>query len=696
MAEPVGILTQIHLTEANYKSFFKTKAIKMISEEMYDCIQYNYQDNYFYQYNKKREELLCLAFYNHGNRETVRGVFYQSVLSIASFAKTGQAGFIALTLDAFNWQELESYEVLQENQWHTCSITSEELKTVQSLVFKCLEHFDQPFVQKVFDSKIVDSNLVKKITTLQEKNRLANLTTFAKEATSAEPIHLFGNYYYNGKAVFSCKSGGHIYTTIDLATFKPTIYGAADANHVLFHDKCIKTNPKKFKRVAKYETVYYLSEEGVLDERGELILTSDATTFKLKEDFLAEDSVNLYYWGNVIPKSTFTTYSVENHPYHTDFLVTDMAVYYNQHFIEVDASSFRFLLRLEKLAYAYSGFIGEDREGVFAYLIEENEGRVIRAEGLLQEELLLSIQEQYGDKYRRMDEEERIYLQKSSASYQDEFIKKQYTPWVFYQIQEIRDYAKIVWQKYQESKDLNELKPFWSLYRTTESYFWIDAEVYNYVTLFYCAEQKKTEALEAIRKAIIYGVFDIDEFFDHPGLDLINKEEYFLELRDYAQQHKPIGYKIPMQIETLEKVLSLPQEMYTSGTILWKYHLYDNVDIEEAILQNPELTDYWTRYIELNQQLFDRFFKRENLIDMDYNPYEDYSCMPIEASIAMLKYYMRMADIQTGSLAYFIPQLINRINKIKGRINQLEGEQYEYYKTLLNNNAVVQITEQYL
>ncbi|MDM1360976.1 hypothetical protein [Myroides marinus] len=694
MAQPVGLLSKIEITDTNYKAFFKTKAITVISEEMYDCVHYNYQDHYFYQYNKKKEELLCLAFYNHGNRETLTGNFYQSIKEVASLAI--DHSFIALTLDAFNWTEVDTYEVLEGNVWNVKQITKEELAIVQSIALTCSEQFDQPFVEKLFNFKIVDSNVVKKVSVLQEKHRLANLTTFAKEATPLRPIHLFGNYYYNGKAVFSCKSGGQIYTDIDLATFKPTIYGAADAEHVLFLDKCIKTNPKKFKRVAKYETVFYLSAEGVLDDKGILIEGSDATTFKLKEDFLAEDSVNLYFYGHIIPKTSFNSYRIEQYPYQTEILITDTAVYYNSHKLDVDGQTFSYKARLEKLSYGFSGFIGEDREGLFAYLIEENNGSIIRLKDLSQDELVQSIQEKYGDKYRRMDEEERIYLQKSSAAYQVEFIKKQHTPWVFYQMQEIRDYAKIVWQKYQESKDIKELKPFWSLYRTTESYFWIEAEVYNYVTLFYCAEQKKTEALEVIRKAIIYGVFDIDEFFNHPGLDLINKEEYFLELREYAQQHKPVGYKIPMQIETLEKILALPQEMYTTGTLLWKYHLYDNTEIEKAIKQDPELTDYWTRYIELNQQLFDRFFKRKNIIDMDFSPYQDYSCMPIEAPIQMLNYYLQMGDVMSGSMVYSIDQLVGAMNKIKQRINLLEGEQHAYYKELYNNNAVVQITEQYL
>lgn len=79
MAQPVGLLSKIKIADTNYKAFFKTKAITVISEEMYDCVHYNYQDHYFYQYNKKKEELLCLAFYNHGNRETLTDNFYQSI-----------------------------------------------------------------------------------------------------------------------------------------------------------------------------------------------------------------------------------------------------------------------------------------------------------------------------------------------------------------------------------------------------------------------------------------------------------------------------------------------------------------------------------------------------------------------------------------------------------------------------------------
>lgn len=693
MAQPVGLLSKIKITDTNYKAFFKTKAVTVISEEMYDCVHYRYKDQYFYQYNKKKEELLCLAFYNHGNRETLIGNFYQSIKEVVLLAL--DHSFIALTLDAFNWTEVDTYEVLEEDVWNIKQITKEELAIVQSIALTCSEQFDQPFVEKLFNSKIVDSNVVRKVSALQEKHRLANLTTFAKEATPLRPIHLFGNYYYNGKAVFSCKSGGHIYTDIDLATFKPTVYGAADAEHVLFLDKCIKTNPKKFKRVAKYETVYYLSEEGVLDEKGVWIEGSDATTFKLKEDYLAEDSINLYYWGNVVSKSSFSTYRVESYPYQTDFLITDTAVYYTQYKLEVDAQSFRFLKRLEGLAYSYTGFVGEDKEGLFVYLIEENKGQVIRSTGLSIDQLLQLFQDKYGNKYWRMEEDERICLEKPSATYYKEFAKKCKTPWVFYQIKELRDYAKLIVQKYEDKKDEEELIPFWKIYSLVEPYLWIEADSYKYVTLMYCIEGKQEHALDTLRKAIMYGAFDVMEFFDHPLLSTIQEHEYFLELKEYATQNKPIGYKIPMQLEILEKLLALPQSMYTDGTILWKYHLYDNVDIEEAMREHPQLTDYYTRYITLNTEMFNRFFKRHNLIDMDYTPYEEYHCMPIEASIIMLKYYMRMADIPSGSVAYFIPQLIQRMDKIKERINRLEGEEYTHYQIVYNNNEVVQILEQY-
>ncbi|MEK6493791.1 hypothetical protein [Myroides odoratimimus] len=693
MAQPVGLLSKIKITDTNYKAFFKTKAVTVISEEMYDCVHYRYKDQYFYQYNKKKEELLCLVFYNHGNRETLIGNFYQSIKEVVLLAL--DHSFIALTLDAFNWTEVDTYEVLEEDVWNIKQITKEELAIVQSIALTCSEQFDQPFVEKLFNSKIVDSNVVKKVSALQEKHRLANLTTFAKEATPLRPIHLFGNYYYNGKVVFSCKSGGHIYTDIDLATFKPTVYGAADAEHVLFLDKCIKTNPKKFKRVAKYETVYYLSEEGVLDEKGVWIEGSDATTFKLKEDYLAEDSINLYYWGNVVSKSSFSTYRVESYPYQTDFLITDTAVYYTQYKLEVDAQSFRFLKRLEGLAYSYTGFVGEDKEGLFVYLIEENKGQVIRSTGLSIDQLLQLFQDKYGNKYWRMEEDERICLEKPSATYYKEFAKKCKTPWVFYQIKELRDYAKLIVQKYEDKKDEEELIPFWKIYSLVEPYLWIEADSYKYVTLMYCIEGKQEHALDTLRKAIMYGAFDVMEFFDHPLLSTIQEHEYFLELKEYATQNKPIGYKIPMQLEILEKLLALPQSMYTDGTILWKYHLYDNVDIEEAMREHPQLTDYYTRYITLNTEMFNRFFKRHNLIDMDYTPYEEYHCMPIEASIIMLKYYMRMADIPSGSVAYIIPQLIQRMDKIKERINRLEGEEYTHYQIVYNNNEVVQILEQY-
>ncbi|MDM1373809.1 hypothetical protein [Myroides marinus] len=98
----------------------------------------------------------------------------------------------------------------------------------------------------------------------------------------------------------------------------------------------------------------------------------------------------------------------------------------------------------------------------------------------------------------------------------------------------------------------------------------------------------------------------------------------------------------------------------------------------------------------MNQQLFDRFFKRKNIIDMDFSPYEDYSFMPIEAPIQMLNYYMQMGDVMSSSIVYSIDQLVASMNKIRQRINILEGEQHAYYKELYNNNVVVQITEQYL
>lgn len=121
----------------------------------------------------------------------------------------------------------------KKNKWVIKTITKEELATRQSIAFSSSEQFDLSFVELLFSSKVVDKSIENKVSTLQEKHRLANLVTFAKDATSLQPIHLFGHYYYNGKVIFSCKSGGRIYLGIDLTSFKPTVYGASDQGHVL-------------------------------------------------------------------------------------------------------------------------------------------------------------------------------------------------------------------------------------------------------------------------------------------------------------------------------------------------------------------------------------------------------------------------------------------------------------------------------
>lgn len=55
MAEPVGLFAQIKITENNYKAFLKTKALALISVEIYECIHSNDKDYYYFKYDKKKE-----------------------------------------------------------------------------------------------------------------------------------------------------------------------------------------------------------------------------------------------------------------------------------------------------------------------------------------------------------------------------------------------------------------------------------------------------------------------------------------------------------------------------------------------------------------------------------------------------------------------------------------------------------------
>ncbi|MEG2101053.1 MAG: hypothetical protein RRY99_06045 [Flavobacterium sp.] len=350
MSQPVGIIAKIEITEDSFKKYIRKTASDILAQKVFEAIKKrDNRDFYVFKYIKKQNALYAFFYFNYGNDQFVlQHPMLKMLQEIEPHLAKNSNSYLIGTCDSLNFSINDFVYAAStvDGKFADHKFTPQELKD-------CKNDADKYFF-KIADidytlayPKALEINIVKKVKILNEMYRVQMLKTNLHIATLEKPVEFFTGYFYNGKQFYTTeKNNITIFDNINLQELHQTPYGVCDDKHIIIGNKCIKTDPKKFKIHQKGETCYYSSAEGVYNEKLEPYLNSDGLSFRMISEYLSEDKNYIYFAGLQLSKQEIGNYKVNTsgYIYQNALLYNKKQVRTNNIILEdIDASTFEIL-----------------------------------------------------------------------------------------------------------------------------------------------------------------------------------------------------------------------------------------------------------------------------------------------------------------------------------------------------------------
>lgn len=655
MSQPLGIIAKIKITESDYKNYLKTKEAKQLASSMFYSIKHTDRNFYIFQYTKKEQTLYVFIYYNYGNSETLKGIEFESLKSIQSFLTPESSGYLIGTLDCMNLDQEDFHYAytLEKGIWtdhkKLDDIRYREVLKDTDRLYKLL---DGQFSDKVFSSRIVDTSIVKIIRNLQEKHRIENLVTRLHEASPYKPLYFFGNYYYNGICLYNPYQQLTALLEIDPHTFIQKPYGGADDKHVVIDKTLITTDPQKFKKLQKLESVFYTSSEAVYDYNGCLIPNADNKTFKLIQEGIAEDVNYIYIFNTQIPKVEVGEYKIIDYGYSKPIIIYGKkAIYLNNNKLEqLDPSTFEILEIYERPYNTFTYLIkAKDKDGVF--IIYQKLGlnashlntpiEVLREIDI--EQTILEYQKTSHNLSEKKTNEEKLIDEIEGDDFIEQYNKNKHS---LDFLLKINNYFYQCFQKWIKSKDKAELDKILKIYHIVENTAWVNPHLFHHTACVYTALGEIQKATEEIYKACLFGYEEIKAIWVDEDLVILHSDSYYKELQQYYETNIKI---LPTPLITTEVLirldaLSVEEIQSLAYTITKRFLIPDKSHVLLMQKANNPNDQSWEVYLNLLQNFFNRVFKNRTFSSL-YKKYKDYQLMPASGHFEQLKYQFSHAHI---------------------------------------------------
>jgi len=680
MSQPVAIIASIKMQEASFKKMLKTEKIKEFAAIIEETIFNNSSNYYIFRYIKKEGLVFSYFFFNHGNSTTLdEAMDWLPIKELALYSDSEDAGYVFSTLDAANFNKEDihtAYEVKNNKCEAISELPDEILKQFYKDIKKYfLKEIDKDFANNFYKSRIVDKSIVKECKKLMEKRRIDNVLANLKKASFTKPLHIFGNYFYNGTTVYYQFGKCTILEEIDPNTFVQTPYGAADVSHVIIDGKVLNTSPVSFKKLQKGETCYYLNKEKVFNSQLELIEEADAVSFKMIDEYHCVDDYAIYFVGQRITKESLGKYKIhpEGYFYYDKILIGERTVYFGHNKLDVYAESFKVLECIERNHLGVHGcifYVAEDKFGKMLLYNETGKKGWFSHYNLLRidnpKEVLLEIQAKdklnrdYRMKYYPPSidyKDSQKYYEEFKAwqnKYFDEFYKenKFRVDLGFYE--KINNYFYVCFHmgKYDE---------ILSLYEKIIETAWLNPHLFHHTACTYSALGKYEKSVKEVRKAVIYGYEQCKKIFIDTDLEPLFEMESFKKLKKYYND----GQSKAASIELLRAIVTLPADEYGIrnfvSNLIYKFYFYDVTKLKE-LSQVDE--NYMKEYKKLLQQFYDNYFR------LYVEQYKDYESVHPEIHYEMIKQLFRDAHVYGGYInTEKLKQIPNIIKILKDSLN---------------------------
>lgn len=689
MSQPVGIIVKIKIPESDYKNYLKTKEVKQLASSMFDSIKHTDRIFYIFQYTKKEQTLYVFIYYNYGNSETLKGIEFESLKSIQSFLTSESSGYLIGTLDCINLDQEDFHYAytLEKGIWtDNKKLDDTRYKEVLKDTHWLYKLLDGEFSDKIFSSRIVDTTIVKIIRKLQEKHRIENLVNRLHEASPYKPLYFFGNYYYNGICIYNPYQRLTALSEIDPHTFIQKPYGGSDDKHVVIDNIVIATDPQKFKKLQKLESVFYTSSEAVYDYKGHFIPNADPKTFKLEQEGIAEDANYIYIFDTQIPKVEVGEYKIIDYGYSKPIIIYGKkSIYLNSNKLEqINPPTFEILEIYERSHNTFTYLIkAKDKDGVF--IIYQKSGlnashlntpiEILRDIDI--EQTIIEYQKTSHNLNEKKTSEEKLIDEIEGDDFIEQYNKNKHS---LDFLLKINNYFYQNFQKWIKSKDKAELDKILKTYHIIKDTAWVNPHLFHHTACVYAALGEKQKATEEIYKACLFGYEEIKAIWVDEDLVILHSDPYYKELQQYYETNIKI---LPTPLITTEVLirldaLSVEEIQSLAYTITKRFLIPDKSHVLLMQKSNNPNDQSWEVYLSLLQSLFNRVFKNSTFSSSLYKKFKDYELMPASGHFEQLKYQFSHAHIAGPTLE----DCCRTLEKVRTSIDRIQNVQE---KTAITN-----------
>jgi hypothetical protein len=677
MSQPVALIARITLSEAVFKKFLRSSSAEMLADCIVNILICDIHNYYIFRYLKKEQAVFAFFYFNYGSASSLASSSELQVLkALAEFSGKGASGYILAHLDAANLfpeEMAEAWCVIDGRCHHVDALNTEAWDQI-------LNNSDRYFYKEVetdfslnFSKKrIVDKTIVKKCMAIQEKNRIEKLASQLHLASIEQPLYFFGNYFYNGEFIYFCYQGVKLLREIDPASFVQTVYGAADATHVVVGGVIVSEDVANFKMLQKGEIVYYKDSCGVYNDSLELITGADSASFRLKTNYYAEDKDTLYFNNQKIPKSSLGEFKF--HPagyfFAQRLLIGKKAVFMGSTQLDVDPDSFCVLKVLGDGArsdYGDVAYYVKDCNGTYLLHCQRFEtpfkARLIKTkdpEGLLKEVSVTPVSASFVDHPPELKPDSKTDIEAFRCWIATNHFERCYeegkfdTYSRFYKA--INNYFDVL---YREGAYHEILGVYAKFHKTA----WVNPYLFHRTACCYAVLGKTQEAISEVHKAVVYGYEHLDAIWKDPDLATIQADPRMLGYQEQGRD-QTVSF---ISLELLEAMSALPSKYnkFVSDLVIrlsYRFRFPQSKDVHDAWRDAAEgrKKDRYMAYATHLQRLFRRqlhlqsFQFKEERFYRSYRQYEDLH--PI-VHLNALVYYFRGAH--TGSSEVF-PQDMKR------------------------------------
>lgn len=552
MSQPVALIAEIRLAEASFKKFLRGKAAKLLAACIADARELSLPDYYIFRYLKTRGVLFAFIYFNHGNAQSLRASRELTVLqALAPLADAGDAGYVLAHLDALNLgpdDVADTWRIIDQQCVEGESLSA---ATWQELTKDCKKYFYQEvnteFAVKLGKRRIVDKSIVKRCEAILEERRIEKLSTRFHLASFSRPLHLFGDYYYNGEFVYHIGRRISLLRSLEASRFRPTPFGASDGQHAVIDGKVLDADAATLSKLSKGEMIYYADATSVFDSELQRIADADAASFRLVTDYYAEDRNYLYFAGLRLVKAELGAFKF--HPagyFHCQkLLIAERALYLGPSRLDFDVASFAVVgtHEIQRGAAFDIGYFVRDKNGAW-FVSHHTDYR--RRDGLQVIKThdpiaaCASLQAQHrADQTADNEWPPRDDAPDALARYRDwaaAHLDRLYTEYRYREAlggayeqagwfyRAINNYLYLLGQAGDHPELLR-------VFKKVEATAWLNPYIFHHVACAYAALGQADEALDAVYKALVFGYEHMDKIWSDPDLALIRDEPRFQSLQ---------------------------------------------------------------------------------------------------------------------------------------------------------------------